>query len=118
GKLVVIEWHHLTTNEELGGNATLEASDMVAEGAAGYCEEYALEKLRRLDFSQLAYPTSSPDIHESGTSRGQLGAPSPKSSGRKKKVPQKRLVRPGSRRSQSRRARRSGTTSATSTTVS
>jgi hypothetical protein len=29
-----------------------------------YCEKHALEKLQRLDFSQLASSTSSADVHE------------------------------------------------------
>jgi hypothetical protein len=66
GRVVVIEWHDMTTDEDLEGNATLEASEMILGGAAGYCEECALERWRRLDFSQLASPTSSSDIHENG----------------------------------------------------
>jgi hypothetical protein len=76
GRVVVIEWNDMTTDEDLEGNATLEASEMILGGAAGYCEECALERLRRLDFSQLASPTSSADIHDTGNAERQRLAPS------------------------------------------
>lgn len=84
-RLIVIEWHDMTADEEIGGNATLEAKEMIAGGVEGYCEEHALEKWRRLDFSQLASPTSSADVHNANespndgaaadASRAQRGAP-------------------------------------------
>jgi hypothetical protein len=95
GKVVVIEWHGMTADEDLGGNATLEASEMILGGSAGYCEKHALEKLRRLDFSQLASPTSSADIHEIGGSGQRRVEPSLKSRTRQRgKVRPRRVGAP------------------------
>jgi hypothetical protein len=63
-RIVVIEWHDMTSDEDVAGNATLEANEMISGGMEGFCEEHALEKWRRLDFSQLASATSSTDRHE------------------------------------------------------
>jgi TIR domain-containing protein len=60
-KLVALEWHDMTTNEKLAGNATREASAAISAAASGLCEECAIDHLLRLDFSQLARVTSEYD---------------------------------------------------------
>lgn len=62
-KLVALEWHDMTTDEQVEGNATREANAAISAAASGLCEECALNHLLRLDFSQLARVTSEDDSH-------------------------------------------------------
>jgi hypothetical protein len=64
GKVVAVEWHDLTADDEICGNATLDAATVLALAADGLCEECATERLLRLDFSQLASAIREVDHHE------------------------------------------------------
>jgi hypothetical protein len=56
-QVVVIEWHNMSTDESVGGNATIVAHEMIKGALEGYCPECGMDALRRLDFSQLATVT-------------------------------------------------------------
>ena len=62
-KVVEVEWHDMTADHEISGNATLDAATVLALAADGLCEECAIERLLRLDFSQLASATREMDNH-------------------------------------------------------
>ena len=60
-RFIVLEWHDLSTDMDVGGNATHAASAAVDAVGEDYCEEHALDALRRLDFAQLATATKRKD---------------------------------------------------------
>jgi hypothetical protein len=62
-KVIQVEWHDLSTDDEISGNATLDAATVLALAVDGLCEECAFERLLRLDFSQLASATREADNH-------------------------------------------------------
>lgn len=62
-KVVVMEWFNNSTEDDIGGNCTDVAKEMIECGAEGYCTECGLKMLRRLDFSQMATVTASKDKH-------------------------------------------------------
>jgi hypothetical protein len=53
----------MTADHEISGNATLDAATVLTLAADGLCEECALERLLRVDFSQLASATRETDNH-------------------------------------------------------
>jgi hypothetical protein len=63
GKVIVLEWHDMSTRDAILGNATVQARAVVLLAASNFCEEHALEYLLRLDFSQLASATRETDNH-------------------------------------------------------
>jgi len=62
-KVIEVEWHDMTADHEISGNATLDAATVLTLAADGLCEECALERLLRVDFSQLASATRETDNH-------------------------------------------------------
>lgn len=58
---LVLQWHDMSIDGF--GNATVIASAMIEGAMEGYCEEHAMEALKRLDFSQLARATAVVDQH-------------------------------------------------------
>jgi hypothetical protein len=67
GQFVVLEWHDMSTDDEVGGNATIEVDEMIKVATEQYCEEHAFERLRRLDFSHLSSAARSIDNHPEET---------------------------------------------------
>ena len=57
GQIVELEWHDMSAEDEVYGNATAEAEAMLSVGSSGFCAEHALEALLSLNFSQLAAAT-------------------------------------------------------------
>ncbi len=64
-RLLVIEWHDMSTDGDSTGNATMEASDMILGALEDLCEACGMTALRELDFSQLATVTTT--IEEAST---------------------------------------------------
>ncbi|MEW6058402.1 MAG: TIR domain-containing protein [Bdellovibrionota bacterium] len=62
-KVIVLEWHDMSTNNDVWGNATGEVDEMIKCATDGYCEEHSLEGLRNLDFSQLSSATYKAHAH-------------------------------------------------------
>jgi hypothetical protein len=58
-----LEWHDLSVDDDVGGNATHVAHDLILTASDGCCEQCALEPLIRLDFSQLASATKREHSH-------------------------------------------------------
>lgn len=61
-KTLVLEWHDMATDTNIGGNGTGTAFDMltlIAESGS-YCADCVMPTLQRLDFSNLATATSQP----------------------------------------------------------
>jgi len=56
-EIVAVEWHDMSTDNNVGGNATVVADKMIRVAMEGYCAECGMDTLRRLDFSQLATVT-------------------------------------------------------------
>jgi hypothetical protein len=63
-EIVVLEWHDMTTDDSVGGNATETVDAMLRTATSEYCETHGRELLARLDFSQLASVTASNDNHQ------------------------------------------------------
>jgi hypothetical protein len=57
-RLLVIEWHDMSTDYTVVGNATLEANGVILGALQDLCETCSISALRRLDFSQLATVTT------------------------------------------------------------
>lgn len=66
--LFVLEWHLLI--DEIGGNLTHLAVEIITAATEKYCEVHAMEALRRLDFSQLSEATRSEDEHHLAGEQG------------------------------------------------
>ena len=62
-QMVILEWHDMSTDDNISGNATGEANAVMNVGASGFCAEHALEALLLLNFSQLASATRTEDHH-------------------------------------------------------
>ena len=58
-RLLVIEWHDMSTENDVFGNATDVASAMILGALEDFCEKCGIRQLRKLDFSQLATVTTS-----------------------------------------------------------
>jgi hypothetical protein len=50
GKLVVLEWHDVSIDEDVFGCATEVANAIIKGAIEGYCEEHGMEHLNKLDF--------------------------------------------------------------------
>jgi hypothetical protein len=57
GRVIVIEWHDMSVDKDIYGNATAVATAMIRCAIEDCCEECGMKKLRELDFSQLASAT-------------------------------------------------------------
>jgi hypothetical protein len=68
-KTLVLEWHDLSANLNIGGNATGTALDVLTTASDSYCADHAMPTLQRLDFSGLATATSRPHRHPSPPNR-------------------------------------------------
>ncbi len=68
-KTLVLEWHDLSADSDVGGNATVVASEVVTAACDSYCWDCALPALERLDFSALATATLTPDAHKAASPR-------------------------------------------------
>lgn len=62
-KTLVLEWHDMSADRNIGGNATGTAYDTVIAASDAYCSNCALPRLQRLDFSGLGTATLIPDAH-------------------------------------------------------
>jgi hypothetical protein len=62
-KVLVLEWHDLSADLHVGGNATEIAYETVLAACDPYCPGCSLPALERLDFSALAAATLTPDMH-------------------------------------------------------
>lgn len=58
GRVIVIEWHDMSVDKDIYGNATAVANAMIMCAIEDCCEECGMKKLQRLDFSQLATATT------------------------------------------------------------
>ena len=56
-KTLVLEWHDMSADNNIGGNATGTAFNMLAVASDSYCADHATQPLMRLDFSALASAT-------------------------------------------------------------
>ena len=56
--VLVIEWHDMSVDISVSGNATIVVSEMICGAIEGFCEECGLINLRKLNFSQLASVTT------------------------------------------------------------
>lgn len=54
GKLVTIEWHDMSVDEDITGNATDIVDQMLHGVSKGCCEKCGIEQLNALNFSQLS----------------------------------------------------------------
>lgn len=59
--LMVIEWHDTSVDDDIFGNSTIVASEMIMGVVEDYCEECGMVKLRKLNFAQLATATTTTD---------------------------------------------------------
>lgn len=58
-RVLIIEWHDMSTDEDVFGNATAVVNGMILGALEDLCEECGINQLRKLDFSQLATVTTS-----------------------------------------------------------
>ncbi len=58
-RVLVIEWHDMSTDDDVVGNATVVVNAMISGALENLCEECGINHLRKLDFSQLATVTRS-----------------------------------------------------------
>jgi hypothetical protein len=58
GRVIVIEWHDMSVDKDVGGNATSVACAMIKCAIEDCCEECGMKRLWQLDFSQLATATT------------------------------------------------------------
>lgn len=56
--VLVIEWHDMSVDKNVFGNATMVVSEMVGVALENFCEECGMINLRKLNFSQLATVTT------------------------------------------------------------
>jgi len=71
-RVIVIEWHDMSTDDDIYGNATLVANEMITGAIEDRCEECGMAQLRLLDFSQLATATTSVETGHA-TKKGKQG---------------------------------------------
>lgn len=57
-RVVVIEWHDMSTDDNISGNATFVVNEMILGALEDRCKECGMTQLRQLDFSQLATVTT------------------------------------------------------------
>ena len=57
-RVIVIEWHDMSVDDDICGNATDVANAMILGSVKDCCEKCGMKKLRQLDFSQLATATT------------------------------------------------------------
>lgn len=62
GKLVFLEWHDMSVDDDIFGNATHMANEIILGATEDYCEE-CIERLHNLNFSQLSTATTTRDSH-------------------------------------------------------
>jgi hypothetical protein len=62
-RLLIIEWHDRSTDNDVSGNATVVVNAMILGALEDLCEECGINYLRKLDFSQLATVTTSVEEH-------------------------------------------------------
>lgn len=63
-KALYVEWHDMSTDDSLFGNATYIAEAMISQAIEGYCQTCSVTRLEHLDFSNLSSITKSGDLHE------------------------------------------------------
>jgi hypothetical protein len=61
-RVIVIEWHDRTVDKDISGKATAVADVMIKCAIENCCEKCGMERLRLLDFSQLASATSTIEV--------------------------------------------------------
>jgi len=57
GRVIVIEWHDMSVDKDIYGNATAVANAMIQCAIEDSCEECGMKNLQQLNFSQLATAT-------------------------------------------------------------
>lgn len=62
-RVAVIEWHDMSIDNNVFGNATSVINEMILGAIEGCCRECGIDRLRKLDFSQLATVTTSIEEH-------------------------------------------------------
>jgi hypothetical protein len=72
-KIISVEWHDLSMDSGIDGNATSVAYQMMNVKDFAHCDDCALATLRRLDFSHLSTSTIAGEVYDETGKRINLG---------------------------------------------